>query len=177
MVSLQIYILGNLSEGDRHPYDIKKQVQKAPENTITINDGTLYYNFEVLLKKGLIRKVEVVHSDNRPEKTMYGITDEGRAFLEDEIYASFRKMSNIKSLYSSLLFLDKVDKNKLAYLIEENIEKLNRKLQLFGKGDVDLSDLTESKLLGARMISDHAYRSIMTDKEWLEKLLASIRKE
>lgn len=103
-------------------------------------------------------------------------TDEGRKALEDEIYASFQKMTNIKSLYASLMFIDKVDKNKLAYLIEENIEKLNKKLQLFGHSDVDLSDFSESKLQGVHLVSDHAYRSIMTDKEWLEKLLEYIRK-
>ena len=63
-MSLQIFILGLLSEGEHHPYDIKKQVFKPLENTITINDGTLYYNFEVLLKKGYIRKIKVVQSEN-----------------------------------------------------------------------------------------------------------------
>lgn len=177
MVSLQIFILGNLSEEDRHPYDIKKQVQKPLGDTITINDGTLYYNFEVLLKKGWIRKAQVIHSENRPEKTLYAITDEGRKALQDEIYASFQKMTNIKSLYATLLFLDKVDSNKLAYIIEEKITKINEKLQLFGRSDVDLSDFSESKLQGIRLISEHAHRMISSDKEFLEKLLLTIRKK
>lgn len=65
------------------------------EDTVKINDGTLYYNFEVLLKKGLIRKVEVVQTDNRPEKTTYSITEDGVKMLEEGIYDSFRKMTDI----------------------------------------------------------------------------------
>lgn len=176
MLSLQIFILGTLSEMDCHPYDIKKQVQKSLDNNVSINDGTLYYNFEVLLKKGFIRKIEVVQSENRPEKTLYAITDIGRKKLEDEIYSSFQKMTNITSLYASLVFLDKVDKQKLSYLIEEAIEKLNSKLQIFDVKDVELKDIPEHKLVGIRLIAEHAYHSIRNDKEWLEKLLVLVQK-
>lgn len=48
LMSLQIFILGILSEGEHHPYDLKKQVLKPLDNSFPINDGTLYYNFEVL---------------------------------------------------------------------------------------------------------------------------------
>ncbi|MNO19393.1 Transcriptional regulator PadR-like family protein [compost metagenome] len=174
-MSLQIFILGILSEGEHHPYDLKKQVLKPIDNSFPINDGTLYYNFEILNKKGLIRKIKVVQSDNRPEKTTYGITEKGREALVEEIYSIFQNFTNVTSLYSSLLFLDKVDHKKLAYLIEEAIERLNKRKLLIENSDPELSTVPDSQKIPVRLISDHAYHSVQNDINWLHKLLLEVR--
>lgn len=38
-------------------------------------EGMIYYNFEVLYKKGFIEKIEMIQSENRLDKMMYGIID------------------------------------------------------------------------------------------------------
>lgn len=175
-MTLQIFILGTLSEGDRHPYDLKKQVLKSLDSAISINDGTLYYHFEVLAKKGLIKKIKVVQSENRPEKTTYGITDKGRKALEEDIYAVFQNVTNVTTLYSSLLFLDKVDKNKLAYLIEESIERMAKKIELIEQSDPEITHvIPESKRVPVRLIAEHAHQMLQSNLIWLQKLLAHVR--
>ncbi|WP_337099232.1 PadR family transcriptional regulator [Paenibacillus sp. YIM B09110] len=177
-MTLQIFILGTLSEGERHPYDLKKQVLKSLDSAISINDGTLYYHFEVLAKKGLIKKIKVVQSENRPEKTTYGITDKGRKALEDDIYAVFQNVTNVTTLYSSLLFLDKVDKHKLAYLIEESIDRMAKRIELIENSDPELlHDISENKLVPVKLISEHAYQMLQNNLTWLQKLLAYVRGE
>ncbi|MGK9250529.1 PadR family transcriptional regulator [Paenibacillus sp. P22] len=173
-MSLQIFILGTLSEGDRHPYDIKKQVMKPLDGNVTINDGTLYYQFEVLAKKGLIRKIEVVQTDNRPEKTTYGITEKGRKALEEEIYAAFQKFTSAASLYSSLMFLDKVDKQKLSYLIREAVARLESRIRQIEESDPELGSIPDAKRTAVRLIIDHADESIRNDIRWLRKVLEQL---
>ncbi|MHA6530609.1 PadR family transcriptional regulator [Paenibacillus sp. BAC0078] len=174
-MTLQIFILGILSEGEHHPYDLKKQVFKPLEHYISINDGTLYYNFEVLTKKGLIQKIKVIQTDNRPEKTTYGITDKGREALAEEIYAIFQNFTHITSLYSSLLFLDKVDRQKLGFIIEESINRLNKKLQLIEKADFKLSDVPDARKKAVQLIAEHSYQTLQNDIAWLQKLLIEVR--
>lgn len=174
-MSLQIFILGLLSEGDHHPYDIKKMVHKSLVNTIPINDGTLYYHFDVLLKKESIKKIKVIQSEGRPEKTTYGITDKGLKLLEEEIYSAFQNFADMKTLYSSLLFLDKVDKHKLAYLIEEAIDRLNKKIQTIEQADFELPSIPPDKKTAVKLITDHAHQSLKNDINWLEKTLAYVR--
>lgn len=174
-MSLQIFILGLLSEGEHHPYDIKKMIHKPLDSTISINDGTLYYNFEVLQKKGLITKLKVVQSDNRPEKTTYGITDQGRQVLEEEIYEVFKSFTDIKQLYSSLLFLDRVDLHKLAFILEEAIERVSKRVKLVERANPELPDVPENKRAAVTLIMDHAYQSMTKDIDWLQKLLANVR--
>ncbi|SFE41366.1 DNA-binding transcriptional regulator, PadR family [Paenibacillus algorifonticola] len=176
-MTLQIFILGTLSEAESHPYDIKKRLLKSLGNTIPINDGTLYYQFDVLQKKGLIQKLEVVQSDNRPEKTTYGITDKGLKALETEIYAAYQNVTSISALYATLFYLDKIDKNKLAYLIEEAIDKRQDKLKLIEDTDLDTLQIPQEKQQPLELLTDHAYHSIQSDVAWLKKLLVYVRSE
>ncbi|KAA2301627.1 PadR family transcriptional regulator, partial [Clostridioides difficile] len=138
-------------------------------------EGTIYYNFEVLLKKGLIDKVETIQSENRPDKTTYGITEKGRIFLEESIYKVFQKFTNVESLYAALVHLDKVDNQKLAYLIMDIIEKLDRKLEyidLYRPDEIDAQEDLKDALL---LMRDHAYHSIHNDMLWLRKLLDHVQ--
>lgn len=175
-MTLQIFILGTLSKGEHHPYDIKKMMTKALDNA-QVSDGTLYYNFESLRKKGLIEKVKVEQKENRPEKTTYGITDKGRQALEEEIYETYRSFTNVTSLYSSLLFLDKIDKVKLAYLIEEAIKRRENSRNKIKEADYDKSKSSiPARYKGAlQLIEDHARQMVDMDINWLNALLDYIR--
>ncbi|MFF2481465.1 PadR family transcriptional regulator [Paenibacillus sp. NPDC058071] len=176
-MSLQVFILGMLSQGDHHPYDIKKTVQRSLENTINITDGTLYYHFDSLLKKGLIRKVDVVQIDNRPEKTTYGITEPGLKALEEEVYASFKNFNNNASIYSSLLFLDNVNKTKLAFIIEETIERLEGWERKGADYQLDKGKMTESQAESVQILFQHAAQTLSNNLTLLRSVLSKIRQD
>jgi len=82
-----------------------------------------YYNFETLQKKGFIEPVETIHIENRPNKTLYTITDEGRQYLEQEIYNNFKKFSNIEDLYISIYLLKYINPVKAAIYLEDSINE------------------------------------------------------
>lgn len=174
-MSLRVFILGNLCEGNHHPYDIKKMLKSDNlEDVQKINDGRLYYNFEVLLKQGYIEKIEVTREENRPEKTTYGITDAGRKVLEEEIYAAFKNFKDVKSLYSSTVFLKHADPVKLAFLIEEAIQKL----QTAKKRIVEDWNLLKHRTpLNVHLIQEHSLSFMELEISWLKKLLAYVRGE
>ncbi|WP_068776678.1 PadR family transcriptional regulator [Paenibacillus sp. FJAT-26967] len=174
-MSLQVFILGVLCAGNHHPYDIKKMFKRKNIDEIQkINDGTLYYNFDVLLKKGYIEKIEVTRDENRPQKTTYGITDAGRQALEQEIYTKFKNFTDVESLYSAALFIKHADPNKLAFLIEEGIEKLQGKIQ--HHHEIWLTIRDESPPI-IHLIQDHTLSRIKLELDWLEKLLVHVKNE
>ncbi|KAA9004214.1 PadR family transcriptional regulator [Paenibacillus spiritus] len=128
-MSLQIAVLGMLWDKSSHPYEIKKLMLRYNlDQVVSITDGALYYSFASLVKKGYVSPIEVVHTDNRPDKTMYAITDKGRQGLVDEIYKSFKKSTDLKSLSHVLPFLKHADSDRLAILIEDTIEKLEKRI-------------------------------------------------
>ncbi|MCQ6562372.1 PadR family transcriptional regulator [Paenibacillus mendelii] len=172
-MSLQIFILGMLCEDYHHPYDIKKMFKRIKlEEVLKISDGTLYYNFDVLLKKQYIEKIEIIRDEHRPDKTTYGITDKGREALQQEIYNSFKRFTDIKSLYAPLTFLKHADKDKISFLLEESIEKLRKKIN---KNHDGWNSLLQKPQETVQFIYEHALNRMELDAQWLEKLLTWIR--
>ncbi|MCM3781355.1 PadR family transcriptional regulator [Neobacillus mesonae] len=174
-MSLQIAILGMLWEHEGHPYDIKKRMQRDELNSvISITDGALYYNFEALLKKGYIEQVEVIHTENRPDKTMYAITEKGKQGLREEIYKSFKKNKDIKSLSSAIAFMHRADSDRLAFLIEDIIQKLRERMDLIERNRLaapEINDLEEIVFL-----ADYAEKGLRNEIEWFNKLLAVVNR-
>jgi len=177
-MSLHIAILGFLCEGNHHPYDIKKMLKGMNlENIPHLNDGSLYYSFENLRKKGYVEKLEVTREENRPNKTTYGITALGREALEQEIYESFKNFSSVKELYASTYFLKYANATKAAFLLEESIRKLEEKLNysrmLWDQAQEKPTPIPIDK--GIRLIYDHATSQMVLDIDWLRKLLDYVR--
>ncbi|GGG87232.1 PadR family transcriptional regulator [Paenibacillus radicis (ex Gao et al. 2016)] len=178
-MSLQIFILGVLNRAEHHPYDVKKMILDNTDNVVNITDGNLYYNFEVLTKKGHIEKVQVVQTDNRPEKTTYRITESGKKALEEEIYASFKNAKTVLSLYASIAFIDLVDKSRLAFLVEEAIEKLQKRIAMVeDKLTTKIPDgIVNKPQRYGRFIATHTLDTLHTELKAYEALLEILRSE
>jgi len=132
-----------------------------------INDGKLYYNFESLLKKDCIEKIEVIREENRPERTVYGITDKGKEVLKEKIYESFTNFKGIRSIYSSVIFLKHTDLDKSAYLLDEVVNKMKEKIAHYDEIWNDLQDKTPPSV---HLITDYTHNQMRVDLAWLEKV-------
>src|SRR5271165_2564611 len=79
---LALAVLAQLYEGPMHPYEIAAQMRsRGVESNIKLNYGSLYSVVEVLQREGLIVPHEVSRSGRLPERTVYAITEPGRAEL------------------------------------------------------------------------------------------------
>ncbi len=167
-MSLQIFILGVLSEGHHHPYDLKKIFKKNNIDEVSmINDGKLYYNFDSLQKKGCIEMIEVVHEEGRPARTVYGITDKGREVLKEKIYKSLANFQGIRSIYSSVIFIKYTNLEKSAYLLGEQVSKLKEKITHYDQVWEQMEDTTPPAL---HLITDYTHNQMRVDLVWLEKV-------
>ncbi|WP_256761824.1 PadR family transcriptional regulator [Cohnella sp. WQ 127256] len=178
-MSLQILILGLLSKEDHHPYSVKKMINKYTKDVIQVTDGNLYYNFDFLHKKGLIQKVQDVQGDSRPSKTTYGITEEGRKALEENIYETFKHAKSIQLLYSSLLFIDLVDRSRLSYMVNETILEIKKKIEwieaLHKEGNKDLNEPRTREYIDFIVIN--STEGLKTELNAFERLLLLLQKQ
>ncbi|KEO84608.1 PadR family transcriptional regulator [Tumebacillus flagellatus] len=101
-----LLILGLLCSEDLHPYEVMQILrERTMERVVKLNIGTIYYNFEMLLKRGDIAVKEVVHDSRRPDKTVYRITDQGRERFQELLKKQFESESvQVHPLYPALLF-------------------------------------------------------------------------
>src|SRR5437870_1674343 len=81
---LALAVLTLLFERPMHPYEMSTTLrERHKEESIKLNYGSLYSVVGSLLKHGLIAVQETVREGNRPERTVYTLTDAGRVRMID----------------------------------------------------------------------------------------------
>lgn len=79
LVALTVLVF--LFERPRHPYEMLRLVREWRKDFAAGPPRRLYHAVDRLVREGLIEPAEVGREGKRPERTVYRITDEGRAEL------------------------------------------------------------------------------------------------
>src|ERR1700727_1429431 len=81
---LALAVLVSLYEKPMHPYEVAQTLrQRAKQESVRLNYGSLYAVVESLEKKGFIKATGTVRDGKRPQRTIYEITDEGSVEMTD----------------------------------------------------------------------------------------------
>ncbi|MET9629371.1 PadR family transcriptional regulator [Lentzea sp. NPDC006480] len=81
---LALAVLALLAERPMHPYEMAQTMrERHQEEVIKLNYGSLYTVVEQLAKHELITASATQKAGNRPERTVYAITDTGTSELHD----------------------------------------------------------------------------------------------
>jgi DNA-binding PadR family transcriptional regulator len=81
---LALVVLGTVVQKPMHPYEIASLLRaRGKDNDIEIKWGSLYTVVRNLAKHGFLEIVDSRREGARPERTIYAITDAGRAELVD----------------------------------------------------------------------------------------------
>src|SRR3984957_438602 len=81
---LALAVLACLFERPMHPYEMASTMrERHKDDAIKLNYGSLYTVTESLERHRLIEPQETAREGNRPERTIYRITDAGRLELID----------------------------------------------------------------------------------------------
>ena len=69
-----------------HPYEMHQLLLKRRNNRIVkVRPGSLYHTVERLARQGLVEAIGTERSGNRPERTTYAVTEQGRSLLEKQV--------------------------------------------------------------------------------------------
>lgn len=81
---LALAVLAELLLGPQHPYEIGRRLKEhGKDRNIKYNRGSLYMVVEQLRKAGFVSGQETLRDTQRPERTVYALTDAGRAEFYD----------------------------------------------------------------------------------------------
>ena len=82
--ALSLAVLTLLFEKPMHPYEMSTTLRhRSKEESIRLNYGSLYAVVESLRKKGLIAARETLREGNRPERTVYELTEAGATAMHE----------------------------------------------------------------------------------------------
>ncbi|WP_262689407.1 PadR family transcriptional regulator [Kordiimonas aestuarii] len=165
----EILILGLLHRGDMHPYEIKRRLKNAhAEAYIDFDVGTLYYAVRKLAKDGLIEERGRESVGGRAERTIYGLTDDGRARFLDlmgETLAGNKKFYH--PLFPALLFLPLSDQSDAADTVTDRAAEISQNL---AATEAFLKAAGPHLSLGMRLGLENAAAHQRVELDWLEKL-------
>ncbi|MGC4962078.1 PadR family transcriptional regulator [Gordonia sp. DT218] len=83
---LAVLVLGLVAERPMHPYEMfQTTVERREDRLAKFRPGTMYHTVDRLLSQELIEVHDVQRAGNRPERTVYAITDLGRRVLFESL--------------------------------------------------------------------------------------------
>ncbi|MFF4528341.1 PadR family transcriptional regulator [Streptomyces sp. NPDC001407] len=83
---ISLAVLELLEEEAMHPYEMQQRLRdRGRDRLVKLTAGTLYHAVERLEKLGLIEAVETSRQGRLPERTVYAITEGGRAAFTERL--------------------------------------------------------------------------------------------
>jgi DNA-binding PadR family transcriptional regulator len=157
-----------------HPYEIAAQMRtRGVETSIKLNYGSLYAVVDGLRTEGLIVPHEVNRSGRLPERTVYAITDAGRAeflgWLRDLLRTPAKEYTQFAAGLSFIAILPPAE---AAHLLEERAQLLETLIQ---ERRAHLAGVMAQGIARLFLIEDE-HGIILQEAEvaWLRRLIGEI---
>lgn len=177
-MSIQIFILSKLMEGNSYPYKLKKQLSgPLPLDQLAgLTESKMYYHFDSLAKKGLIESVEIIKEEHRPDKQLFAITSKGRDELPKLIYKVFEDAREIKDMVLGLASLQYVSSEKVIGILEKKAADT----KLFWEQLSEMGDKVEVNKANEKLVD--FMKDYLTDRTkhtvyWLEESINWIKQK
>ncbi len=172
---LALAALACLSERPMHPYEISTTLRsRGKEQSIKLNYGSLYSVVESLQKHGLITPRETIRRGNRPERTVYEITDAGLAEFEDWLSELLSTPTQeFTSLEAALSLMPGLPPDDVARLLDARCGALEIKL----RADASTLDAVREQGVPDIFLVEMRYQQAMREAElaFVRQLASDIR--
>jgi DNA-binding PadR family transcriptional regulator len=172
---LALVVLSLLVERPLHPYELAAVIrQRGLSSTVKLNFGALYSIVETLHRLTLIMPVETQRQGRHPERTIYTISESGRAEFFDWLRVLLRTpVTEYTQFVAGLALIAHLSPPEAVALLQDRmhalasqIEEQHSHLETCKQGGVDRLFLIEDEYRLAQQISEHA---------WVEKLIREIK--
>ncbi|RJO80384.1 PadR family transcriptional regulator [Nocardia panacis] len=92
---LALVVLGLLEEQSMHPYEMYQLIiARQEDELVKVRPGSLYHTVARLADQGYVQAEGVEREGNRPERTTYRITEQGRAAMRQRVADILREPTN-----------------------------------------------------------------------------------
>ena len=128
---LAFAVLGSLVERPMHPYEISTMLRaRGKDLSIKLNYGSLYSVVAALEKHGFVEAQETVREGNRPERTIYRITEAGQAEFFDWLAELVGTPSReFHPLEAGLAYLPGLQPDRAVELLERRLKAVDAQIE------------------------------------------------
>jgi DNA-binding PadR family transcriptional regulator len=171
---LALVVLSLLAERPLHPYELAAVIrERGLSSTVKLNFGALYSIIETLNRLALIVPVETQRQGRHPERTIYTISETGRAEFFDWLRVLLRTpVTEYTQFVAGLALIAHLSPPEAVLLLQDRmhalasqIEEQHSYLETCQQRGVDRLFLIEDEYRLAQHISE---------RTWVEKLIREI---
>jgi DNA-binding PadR family transcriptional regulator len=170
---LALVVLGSLLERPMHPYELATENRaRGKDYSMPIKWGSLYTVVDNLERHGFIEATETVREGRRPERTVYTITEAGRAELRDwlrELLGAPEK--EYPRLAAGLSLAGVLPPDEVTTLLRQRIDALVERLDAEGRQLAETAR-TVPRLFLVEM--EYELALVQAEVNWLRSLLQEI---
>jgi DNA-binding PadR family transcriptional regulator len=171
---LALAVLACLYERPMHPYEIASTLrERHKDDSIKLNYGSLYSVVESLKGHLLIVEQQTAREGNRPERTVYELTDAGRLELIDWMSELLcRPVKEFTQFEAGLSLLPVLPPNDVKSLLEERCRRLEVEIEQYRS----LRKLISSERVPRLFWIESEYRITLREAElqWTRGLIADL---
>ena len=173
-MSVQLVILGLLSEKPYHGYELRQEVERRLYATfINLSGGSLYYNINQLERAGCVEKAWAEQKGRYPTRQVYQITPAGQAYLREELRRLLFDTEGREKLFdplnAALAFGHFVGKDDLREAVAVHL-KWARERAAWVRAQQKRWQEQDISLAQAKII-EHGLAYYQAEIDWLEKFL------
>jgi DNA-binding PadR family transcriptional regulator len=171
---LAIAVLALLEERPMHPYEVYQLlIARREDLLVKVRPGSLYHTVARLADQELVRAEGVAREGNRPERTTYRVTEDGRTALRTRITEILRYPAPEYPIFPvALAEAHNLPKPDVLALLRERLEQLERDL-----ADVEIM-VTWVGMKGVPrrywIVLPHRRATIAAEIEWVGNLRAEL---
>jgi DNA-binding PadR family transcriptional regulator len=173
---LALAVLALAAERPMHPYEMARLLkERGKEHSIDIKWGSLYTVVGNLERHGLIEATETVREGRRPERTVYRITDAGRAEMQDwlrELIGTPEK--EYPRFEAALSLLPGLSPDEVEQLLAQRLSSLDAE---FARQERMLAEWGRRLPRLFLIESDYAVAMLRAEADWVRSLLDEFRDE
>jgi DNA-binding PadR family transcriptional regulator len=174
--AIRLFVLGTLATaGPLHGHQIRQQAQTdRTEVWADVQPGSLYGALKRLAAEGLIHEVRTERQGNRPERTVYEITDQGRGALAALRDDALERIASSNDPFDLALALSRdLPEEYLERIVTARVAAL-RSRESSLRLRVDKADPYVNE--AERMVLLHLVERAAAEVRWHEDLLARMPK-
>lgn len=143
-MNLRSVLLGFLTRRDLTGYELKGAMDESVGFFFGASYGSIYPALKSLEEEGLVRSTLVVQSD-RPNKKVYSLTPEGRAYFLEALKEPPAEDSFRSEFLMQLFFGRYQDPERLLVLIEDHRSSLRDSLERLRRTEEEIREIPQAR--------------------------------
>jgi DNA-binding PadR family transcriptional regulator len=164
-------VLALLAQRARHPYELHRFIVDTHKDFVSGLPRSLYHAVERLARDGLIEAVETSREGRAPERTVYGITQEGREELTHRLRRMLERPDHDSTvMYAALSLIGVLDVQEAERCLQTRAAALEG---VVVAGEASLAGLDLPRIL--LLETEYARALHAAELAWLRGVLADLR--